>query len=155
MNLWFGWEMWWEFTVKYCMSWSEILWVYHWQFCDCLRWLSWQGTFESKDSAGLWSKWSSFELLQMQVDTWRIIWRVSEILSIFIPATGWGLSKPWCLQSVNNLIYSLSRERCWPSRNWSVNLRYLPEEKPWMLLMLGGSGAGKGTFLRVTWLNFR
>ena len=24
-----------------------------------------------------------------------------------------------------------------------------------MLLMLGGSGAGKGTFLRATWLNFR
>ena len=24
-----------------------------------------------------------------------------------------------------------------------------------MLLMLGGSGAGKGTFLRATWLKFR
>lgn len=33
----------------------------HWQFCDWKkRWLSWQGTFESKGSAGLWIKWSSF-----------------------------------------------------------------------------------------------
>lgn len=38
---------------------------------------------------------------------------------------------------------------CLPSRTSSR------EEKPWMLLMLGGSGAGKGTFLRATWLNFR
>ena len=25
------------------------------------------------------------------------------------------------------------------------------QEKPWLLLMLGGSGAGKGTFLKAPW----
>ena len=136
--LFWGLEMWWEKPGEEICPGSEILWPLTVLWLKTKkRWLSRQGTFESKDSAGLWIKWSSFGILQMQVHNSTYIYIANQMRIIGIVSE---------IQRLNPVY--LHAFHC----EFAI---FSFEEKPWMLLMLGGSGAGKGTFLRATCLNFR